>query len=49
MYRGCGRNPIAVYPRGILERAWVEIIEELGDTAPSVGGVGPAGLAIPAA
>jgi hypothetical protein len=29
--RGCGRNLIAVYPRGILEQAWTEIVTELGE------------------
>jgi hypothetical protein len=29
--RGCGRNLVAVYPRGILEQAWVQIIDELGE------------------
>jgi hypothetical protein len=28
--RGCGRNEVALYPRGILEAAWAQIIVELG-------------------
>jgi hypothetical protein len=28
--RGCGRNMVAIYPRGILEQALAEIVVELG-------------------